>query len=137
MMVEDPILRQRYRFQRDGDLLRVEVWADPGGHVPDHLHPALEERWEVFDGDVTFRIGREKRRAGPGDRLVAPAGVRHAFENTGDRVAHLRVEGEPALELQQFLEDAAAMNRSGAFTRRGIPKSLGAAAQAARFIARY
>src|SRR5437762_1358324 len=127
MMVEDPVLRQRYRFERDGDVLRAEVWAEPGSAVPLHLHPRLEERWEVVDGDVTFRIDREKRRAQPGDRLVAAPGVRHAFKNTGDRVAHLRVEVEPALDLQQFLEEAAALNRSGAFTRRGIPKSLGAA----------
>src|SRR5436190_644618 len=126
-LVEDPILRQRYRFSREGAVLRVEVWADPGAFVPPHLHPALEERWEVVEGEVVFRIDGRRRPAGPGDRLVAPRGVRHAFDNPGPQVAHLRVEVEPALELEQFLTDAAALNRSGRYTRRGLPKGWAAA----------
>src|SRR2546423_11165930 len=93
-LVEDPVLRQRYRFAREGDLLRVEIWVDPGGWVPNHFHPALEERWEVVEGDVTFRIDGEKRDVGPGARLVAKPGVRHSFEHTGTAVAHLRIEVE-------------------------------------------
>src|SRR4051812_44426780 len=135
--VEDPVLRQRYRFDRDGDLLRVEVWADPGARVPLHVHPALEERWEGVDGDVTFRIDGERRQGRAGPPVGAAPGVRHACENTGARVAHLRVEGEPALELEEFLVEGAALNRSGRFTARGIPKGVRAAADAARFIERY
>jgi mannose-6-phosphate isomerase-like protein (cupin superfamily) len=134
---EDPILRQRYRFSRDGDVLRVEVWADPGARVPDHLHPALEERWEVLEGDVTFTIDGAERRAGAGDRLVAAVGVRHAFENSGTTVAHLRVEAEPPLALQEFLVEGAALNRTGGFTPRGTPKGLGALLAGADFIDRY
>jgi quercetin dioxygenase-like cupin family protein len=136
-LVEDPVRRQRYRFSREGDVLRVEVWADPGADVPEHLHPRLEERFEVVEGDVTFRVGGRKRAAGPGDRLVAEAGVRHAFENTGEAVAHLRVEAEPAFELQQFLEEAAALGRAGKYTRRGIPKGFRAALELADFTERY
>ena len=88
-LVEDPVLRQRYRFARDGDILRVDVWAEPGSAVPDHFHPRLAERWEVVEGQVTFRIDGDDRPAGPGDRLVAPAGVRHSFENTGSEPMHL------------------------------------------------
>jgi quercetin dioxygenase-like cupin family protein len=136
-LVEDPVRRQRYRFAREGDLLRIEVWADPGGDVPEHLHPHLEERFEVVHGEVTFRVGGQKRHARPGDRLVAKAGVRHAFENTGTTVAHLRVEVEPASRLQEFLEEAAALARAGKYTRRGIPKGFRAALETADFAERY
>jgi mannose-6-phosphate isomerase-like protein (cupin superfamily) len=136
-IVEDPIRRQRYRFSRTGDVLHAEVWADPGGDVPEHSHPSLEERFEVIDGEVTFRVDGRKQHAGPGDRLVAAAGVRHAFENTGPGVAHLRVEVEPASRLQEFLEEAAALARAGKYTRRGIPKGFRAALEAADFADRF
>jgi quercetin dioxygenase-like cupin family protein len=135
--VEDPVLQQRYRFSREGDVLRVELWAEPGSAAPEHFHPALEERWEVVEGQVAFTIDGEVRRAGPGDRLTAPAGVRHAFENVGNGVAHLRVEVDPAMEMHEVLEQGAALNRTGRFTRRGIPKSPRAALQGAEFLERY
>ena len=136
-LVEDPVRRQRYRFSREGDVLHLDVWADPGGDVPEHLHPRIEERFEVVEGEVTFRVDGERRRAAPGDRLVAKAGARHAFENTGPRVAHLRVEVEPASRHQEFLEEAAALARAGKYTRRGIPKGFRAALETADFAERY
>src|SRR3954463_13405997 len=82
--VEDPVLRQRYRFSRDGEVLRVEVWAEPGSSVPEHFHPLLEERWQVVEGEVTFRVAGHARRAGPGDRAPgAPGGQARA---TGSRL---------------------------------------------------
>jgi hypothetical protein len=33
---------------------------------------------------VTFRLDRQPRCAGPGERPVAPAGTHHSFENTGE-----------------------------------------------------
>src|SRR5439155_2649759 len=96
--VEDPIMRQRYRFERQGDVLRLSLWAEPGARVPKHFHPPLEERFEVREGEFTFTVGRRKQRAGPGDRLVVPPGVPHAFANTGPGVAHFVAEIEPALQ---------------------------------------
>jgi mannose-6-phosphate isomerase-like protein (cupin superfamily) len=136
-LVEDPVLRQRYAFSREEDVLVVEVWAEPGSAVPAHVHPRLEERWEVLEGDVTFRVEGDTVRAGAGDRVVAPVGARHAFENTGAQVAHLRVEAEPALDLQEFLVEGAALNRTGKFTKRAIPKGPGGMVLAADFTKRY
>jgi quercetin dioxygenase-like cupin family protein len=136
-LIEDPVRRQRYRFMREGDVLRAEVWVEPGGDVPRHWHPQIEERFEVVEGEVTFWVGREKHPAGPGDRLVAPPGSRHAFKNSGAEVAHLRVEVEPASRLREFLEEAAALARAGKYTRRGIPKGFRAACEGADFTERY
>lgn len=135
--VKDPVRRQRYRFSRQGDVLRAEVWADPGGDVPPHSHPSQEERFEVLAGEVRFRVKGHTHHAGPGDRVVAPAGSRHSFKNTGKTEARLLVEVEPALQLQGFLEAAAALARAGKYTRRGIPKGLGAALELAELVDRY
>jgi quercetin dioxygenase-like cupin family protein len=137
-IVEDPLFHQRYRFSRDGDVLRVEIWTEPGGGVlAEHVHPQLEERYEVLEGEVTFSVDRERLRAGPGERLVVAPGVRHSFENTGADTAHLLVEAEPALQLRESIEDGAALARTGAFAASGAPRSLRALLEGAAFAQRY
>jgi quercetin dioxygenase-like cupin family protein len=136
-LVHDPLRRQRYRFTRDGGCLVAEVWADPGGDVPEHLHPVLEERFEVLSGSVRFRVAGEDRAAAAGDRLTVPPGAWHAFENVGDHEAHLRVTVEPAGRIEQFLTEAAALARAGRYTRRGIPRGPRAALEVADFVERY
>ena len=136
-LIEDPLRRQRYRFRRRGEALEAEVWADPGGDVPEHFHPRQEERFEVVAGRVQFRLAGKRTVVGPGARLTAPAGTAHAFENIGADTAHLIVTVEPALSLREFLEDAAALARAGKYTRRGIPKGPRAALELAELADRY
>ena len=136
-VVVDPVRRQRYAFSREGDALRFEVEIGPGGDVPEHLHPAQEERWEVVRGNVRFRLGDRWLDVGPGERLAAPAGVPHAFENVGGEEAFLRAEVSPALDLQDFLAEAAALARAGKFTRRGLPTRPRAALELVELAERY
>jgi quercetin dioxygenase-like cupin family protein len=135
--IVDPVRRQRMSFISQEDVLRAEVWTDPGGDVPAHFHPAQIERFEVVTGEVEFRIGRTSSRAGPGDRLVAEPGVVHAFKNSGAVDALVRVEVQPAPRLQAFLEEAAALARQGKYTQRGVPRGLRAAAELAELMERY
>jgi quercetin dioxygenase-like cupin family protein len=120
-LVEDPVLRMRYRLTLEGDVLRNELWADPGAKTPLHFHPGIEERFEILEGDFVFTAGREKRPAGPGDIIVVPPGTRHAFENTGDDVGHLVCDIEPAMNMKGFFEESAALGRAGKYTARGVP----------------
>ena|SRR2546421_2921990 len=136
-LVHDPVRRQRLRFSREGEVLHAEVWADPGGDVPSHYHPSQEERFEVLAGTVRFLVDGKRIEGGPGTSVVAPAGVKHAFLNTGMSEAHLHVRVEPALRLQGFLEEAAALARAGAYTRRGVPTRPGAVVELADLMARY
>jgi hypothetical protein len=68
---------------------------------------------------------------------VAPAGVKHAFRNIGQEEAHLKVEVEPALDLQGFLEEAAALAREGLYTHRGMPRRPRAIVELADLMVRY
>ena len=52
-------------------------------------------------------------------------------------VAHLRCVAEPALRLQEFIEESAAAAREGLFTQRGLPRGLRGARWAAGFIEKY
>ena len=129
-VIEDPALRQRYVFRHRADeqgveFIEVEMWVEPGGGVVPHIHPDFEERFEVMSGQVTFGVGRDKVVAGPGDAAVVAPGVRHTYRNTGSELAHVMCEARPPRpELQQFLEDAAALGRAGKYTRHALPKSF-------------
>jgi quercetin dioxygenase-like cupin family protein len=135
-VVVDPVLRQRLSFRRavdedGGEVLHIEVWVDPGGGVPPHIHPAMEERFDVLAGAPSFLAGRKWQTAGPGETVVVPPGTRHAYRNTGNEVAHIICHARPPSSLQGFLEDAAALGRAGKLTRHALPKSPSALLQAA------
>jgi quercetin dioxygenase-like cupin family protein len=135
--IRDPVRRQRLAFTREGNILHADVFAEPGGDVPPHFHPSQEERFEVLAGHVRFDVDGERIDGAPGARVIARAGARHAFRNIGDVEAHLRVEVEPALDLQGFLEEAAALARARRYTRRGLPTSPSAVVQLADLMVRY
>ncbi len=138
-LVEDPVLKQRLGFQPsdDGEAVRVEMWVDPGGGVPPHIHPAMEERFEVLSGRMEFLAGRKWTSAGAGESATVPPGVRHAYRNRGEEPAHAVCHATPASSLQEFLEDAAAMARAGKMTRGGFPTSPSALVEALGLLARH
>jgi quercetin dioxygenase-like cupin family protein len=134
-ITRDPVLRMRSHFWRtsdhDDEVLHVETWVDPGGGVTPHIHPAMEERFEVLDGRPEFLAGRSWREARPGDTVLVPRGTRHAFRNRSGEVAHFVCHATPPSTLQEFLEDAAALSRAGGISRRALPRSLTGLLQAA------
>ena len=141
-LIEDPVLRQRMSFERTTgehgeDVLLVEMWVDPGGGVTPHIHPTMEERFKVLSGTPSFLGGRKWKTAAPGDTVVVPPGVRHAFRNRGDETAHVMCEARPPQSLQEFLEEAAALGRAGKITRRALPKSPGVLLEAAVMAERH
>jgi quercetin dioxygenase-like cupin family protein len=129
-VVEDPVLRQRYVFRRaaakDGaEVLEVEIWVEPGGGVVPHVHPTFEERFEVLEGEVTFWVNRKRLPTRAGETAVVPPGARHTYRNTSREPAHMVARATPSVaDLQNFLEDAAALGRAGLYTRRALPKNL-------------
>jgi quercetin dioxygenase-like cupin family protein len=139
-LIEDPVFNYRLHFHpQQGEALKMDIWVDPGGGVSiPHYHPAIEERFTVLEGETTFTADGEKITARAGDQtVVVKPGVRHGFKNTGEVEAHIVCEAEPAMDLQGFLTEAAAMARAGKYTRRGIPRGLRALLEAAEFTDRY
>jgi quercetin dioxygenase-like cupin family protein len=136
--VHDPVHRARYSFETEGENLIVDCWIEPGGKLPEHLHPHQEERWSVIDGEIRFGLGDTKRVIGPGDgEMVVERGTKHSLASVSDQEAHLRCVAIPARDLRLFLEESAAAARDGLFIRGGIPRNLRGARWAARFLARH
>src|SRR5919197_3330622 len=133
-LVEDPVLKQRYQFTREGESLKVEAWVDPGGGVTPHVHPTMEERFTVLEGEIEFLVGHTWE---PRETVVVPAGTRHAYRNASDEPAHMIAEAEPAQELEAFLTEIAALAAKRRFTRKGLPTSLRAIPELAAVAQRY
>jgi quercetin dioxygenase-like cupin family protein len=140
-VIDDPVFRYRIRLSQEGVILRGELWVEPGGGGRvEHYHPPVEERFRVVDGQITYRLNGRRHVAGPGTEFAVPPGVRHAFVNSGDGTAHVLVEMEPALQMEQLFRDAATLGREGkwiAVGRRGIPTGPRSILDLAEFLDRY
>ena len=139
-LVEDPVLGMRYAMQWKGDVLIHDCWVDPGAFTPEHIHPTIEERFEVIEGDFLFRVEGEELPAGKGEKPVVRQGQRHGFENVGETEGHLRTEIDPGLTMQGFFEDSAALARAGKYRlmgRRAVPRGIGGVLAMSEFSDRY
>jgi mannose-6-phosphate isomerase-like protein (cupin superfamily) len=89
----------------DGRLLEMDdFWPRPGHRTPEHIHPDIQERWEIVTGTVCFRIDGVELTAGPGDVVIALAGATHQGWNPGVAPVHMRIQMRPALRWEQFVK---------------------------------
>jgi len=128
--IENPVSGERITFietaaDTDGELLEIELELSADGAVPGaHIHPEQEERFEVIEGTMSFRMGLKKIVAGPGEVVTVPAGKVHAFKNAGEDTAKVRVQVRPALQMEQLFETTVALAEDGRTTGKGMPKPL-------------
>jgi mannose-6-phosphate isomerase-like protein (cupin superfamily) len=129
--LENPASGERITFrttaaETNGELLAIDLELPANRRVPGglHIHPLQEERFEVVEGTMRFRMGRDRIVAGPGEVVVVPAGVAHDFANAGDEQALVRVEVRPALQMERLFETAVALAEQGRTMLGGIPRPL-------------
>jgi quercetin dioxygenase-like cupin family protein len=129
--LKNPASGERITFRQTGaetkgELVVVDLELPQDARVPGglHSHPLQEERFEVVEGTMRFRLRREKIIAGPGTVVIVPPGIEHDFANAGDEEALVRVEIRPALKMEQLFETAVALAEEGRTMRSGIPKPL-------------
>jgi quercetin dioxygenase-like cupin family protein len=108
--IENPVSGERIRCVRaaadtGGELLELEAtWTRKGMRTPEHVHPEMEERFEVLAGEARVRVAGEERTAGPGDVVTVPPGTRHVAWNPVDDEARVRLQFRPALRWEDFVE---------------------------------
>lgn len=78
----------------------IAIDAAPGTGPRLHRHP-YEEVFVVLEGEATFTLGDAQQAAHAGDVVVAPAGVPHAFTNSGStRLRQVDVHVSPRFETE-------------------------------------
>ncbi|MBO0708061.1 MAG: cupin domain-containing protein [Candidatus Dormibacteraeota bacterium] len=129
-IIVNPLSREKMVIQQtaastNGRLLAFELILPPGGHVPaSHVHPVIEERFQVLGGRMRFRRGLRHVTATSGQTVVVPPGTVHRFANGGDEEARVLVEARPALRMETLLEVTAELAREGRTLANGTPRPL-------------
>ena len=98
-MIENSRTGERIVFEvRTPELLVMRSsWTRPGRRAAAHLHPVMEERYDVLAGQAAFRIGSIERTAVAGETVVVPPGTPHLAWNPTDGIVELRITMRPAL----------------------------------------
>jgi len=123
----NPITGERIVFRKtaadtDGALLEMDdFWMRPGHRAPAHVHPEMQERWEIIAGTACFRIAGVERIAGPGEVIVAAPGVPHQAWSHAVEPVHVRIQMRPALRWETFVERLFALARDGHRSEQGVP----------------
>lgn len=116
-----------------GDRYRVRTTLRPFAPGPSaHVHPGLEERFEIVAGQVGLRLKREKRVVEAGDAVVVPSHTAHRLWNPGDRPAVILAElifplsdPAPSSDIIKMIELSLELRERGEWnSRRHTPRSI-------------
>src|SRR5262245_62107993 len=108
-----------------GEYVLVEVVVQPDGFVAAaHVHPFQTEVFEILEGEVTFKAGKETIVAKAGDTVRVDPGTPHKFWNAGETDARFRTEVRPALQFESLIETMFALANDGKTNRKGMPNPL-------------
>ena len=125
----NPITKETFRcISSTPEAYTMEWIVHPGGYVPfEHVHVAQDEIFHVEKGQIRARVNGRTLFGKPGDRLIAPRGVRHIACNDRDEKLVCIVDYKPGLEHYTNMQCFAGLTLDGLIDRRGIvniPKVL-------------
>lgn len=127
--IYNPVTHERITFLKTtedtgGQELVFNCYVTPGGaSLPPHVHAAQEERFYVISGTLGVMLDGEEKRLYPGDSIVLPPRIKHAWWNAGAYPVHFRVEVEPAEKLELVLEACAGLAMDGKLGKHGMPRN--------------
>ncbi len=125
-----PTLKSRLRIlvstaETNGDLLKVEFVNEPEDLGPPyHIHPKQEERFEVIEGRLSFRVAGQEHELGPGESIVVPPNTPHTFWNPGREPVRFTSEHRPALNFERFITTLYDLDYDGKANAKGVPRLL-------------
>jgi quercetin dioxygenase-like cupin family protein len=107
------------------EALVVEGRWDAGATAPPrHFHPGQDERFEVLEGRLSFRVDGSERTLGPGEAIDIPRRAAHQVWNEGAEPARALWRSEPAGRTAQWFTDLHELRASGRVGRNGMPGPL-------------
>jgi quercetin dioxygenase-like cupin family protein len=105
-----------------GDLIHVKVATEESGGTlfmteqpierrgsgpPKHYHEEQDEWFYCLAGEYVVEIGDQRFRLSPGDSVLGPRRVPHAFVYDGAGPGRILIGFTPALRIEQFFRDLA------------------------------
>ena len=96
----------------DGGLSVLEITSLEKGGPARHLHHEQDEWFYIVEGKHIIEVGEERYEVGPGDSLLAPREVVHAWAHVGEGKGRLIAALQPAGEIEAFFEDLAKLGKT-------------------------
>ena len=88
--------------ETEGNLFVMEQSNHKKGGPPKHLHYGEEEYFYVIEGNYVVEVGTERFELAPGDSLLAPRKVPHAWAFVGDDKGRLLISFAPANKMEAW-----------------------------------
>jgi uncharacterized RmlC-like cupin family protein len=106
-----------------GELLEMhDTWTRPGRRAAPHVHPNMEERFEVVSGRAGVVVEGVEHELGPFDTLVVPPGTPHVAWNASRGHTRMKLEFRPAGRWEEVVERLFALARQGLTDALGVPE---------------
>jgi quercetin dioxygenase-like cupin family protein len=124
---ENPVTRERATIlelpsENPEGRAVAELTALAGARVVgEHRHPALVERFTVFEGELTVKRDGKTSVLRQGEATVVEPGVWHDWWNASDRDALVRVEITPGERFAHMIETLFGLARLGRTNAKGMP----------------
>lgn len=87
-----------------GEYVEMEVTAEPGAETAIHIHPDMDERYQVLSGTLDIFHDGRWRSVGGGESFSVSRGEVHGFRNSADQPTRFINRHTPALRFQSHLE---------------------------------
>jgi quercetin dioxygenase-like cupin family protein len=94
-----------------GQLFVIENHAQTQFGPPRHVHHNQDEWFHVLSGEVEIEVGEQRYRLMPGDSLLAPRGLPHAWAQIAPEGGRLLIAFQPAGKMEAFFAELARLGR--------------------------
>lgn len=94
-----------------GDLFVLEQTNHRRGGPPRHIHLHEDELFFCLEGEYVVEVGDERIRLEPGDCVLGPRGIPHAWAFAGATMGRLLISFAPAGKMEAYF---------AAWTARGV-----------------
>ena len=109
-----------------GAFFLTEQPSGQRGGPPKHFHIGEDEWFYCLAGDYIVEVGNRRYELKPGDSVLGPRGVPHAFAFVGNTPGRLMVGFTPAGRVEQFFRD---LDARGKYFGTGTDEDRAAAKQ--------
>jgi mannose-6-phosphate isomerase-like protein (cupin superfamily) len=132
--IENPVTGERLIFietssDTGGERVVFDTIVKPGGLVAAaHIHPYQTEHFEVLEGTLAMRRGKETLELQPGEDTVVEPGTAHKFWNAGEGDVRFRCTVTPALQFERLIATMYSLAADGKTNKKGMPNPVRLAA---------
>jgi quercetin dioxygenase-like cupin family protein len=85
-----------------GAVFIMENMLTRKGGPPRHLHHEQDEWFYVMQGEFVFEIGSQRFTLGPGDSILGPREIAHAYAFVSEPPGKLLIAFNPANRIEEF-----------------------------------